>query len=478
MPRVVTAFNDRSGRLLPSGKLDFEANSANTSVTYRKGAGLIGWATSADGKTWAYHGKLQPPTGWAVLIADPAAAVDPQNKATVYVGMLAQSNSSWNTSFGASTTEISTPLRPSATGFCVARSTDAGLTFPAVQCVEAGTEVDLSALTVDGTGRVWFATVDKLNVGTKIWRSTSAAAWGSFQLVIPTCDDVGDPDCSNPSLPQNFVAGDEPRLVTDLFGEVWLSTVRTGTIPARLEVVSWDNATDFTNGYFRLSDECGLLNLLTAGSINAVIGSGAAVIRNAFRYSLAFGLTNVLRNHALRVAYEFELPGLGRHIQVAELSSEIPAQTCAQIPGWSTTGAPTALVSNNFMTALNYQNRGSGAGGVNNPEWWLAYATDVASESRTDKYLNYRAAALNLLPTPVVFPQVQMAPSNYYTCPGGAGYWGDYIGLTQFNPTPGLTTGWQNVSTFSDSRPAPPCGPAGILARPVQVASFRWSASQ
>lgn len=97
-PNLVSVFNDRSGRLLPSGQLDFEIAPDKSKVTYRRRVTVVGWATSSDGTNWTYRGKLDTPMGWAALLGDPTVAVDPNNPAVVYAASLALSDAGWTAS--------------------------------------------------------------------------------------------------------------------------------------------------------------------------------------------------------------------------------------------------------------------------------------------------------------------------------------------------------------------------------------------
>ena len=475
VPNVISVFNDRSGRPLPSGPLDFEIALDNSKVTHRKGVTVVGWATSLDGTNWNYRGKLDTPPGWAALLGDPTVAVDFTNPAVVYAATLALDNAGWVTQFG-SAQSVTSPDVPEPNGFCVRRSTDGGITFPQAGCVAVPLhKYDKTAIAVDGTGRAWVASEDRLNSTIGIWRSLSAGAtWSTFNDVTPQCDPVGDPFCSDPDKPIGFLGDFEPRLQADDFGDIWLLSVDQGTAGTELRTVSWNSTTQIADGYFSFTPACGLGNVVS--NTNPIVGG--KIIRNAFRYTFGVGLTNRSRDTAIRVAYEYEISGK-RHVQALEVSNDQPGQ-CAIIPGWDSVSAG-AFGEQQFQASLSYQYRGVSAGGIRNPEWWLGFIHNGGVPNVNDTYLGFVAAPLNDfgtpgplpggIPTPTLLPFVLMTPSNYYACVRNGGYWGDYFGITQFNTTAN-DTGWKTVSTFPDSRPAPPCVAQAAIGAPMQIAAF------
>ncbi len=99
----------------------------------------MGWSWSTD-KTnaFTYAGRAKPPAGWGAMWGDPSIASN-QQTGSVYIANLGGSS----TNFGAGT--FSRDIKPPLDGFCVARSPDAGRTFPDVRCFKRGQCSDTSA---------------------------------------------------------------------------------------------------------------------------------------------------------------------------------------------------------------------------------------------------------------------------------------------------------------------------------------------
>lgn len=469
----MTVFNDRGPPL-------FSIASDNSTVTHQRGVSVVGWATSANGEAWSYKGKLATPSGWAALLGDPTIATDPTNNTVVYIATLALSTAGWDAAFGPETNQVTSPVVPEPNGFCVARSTDGGSTFPAFGCVEYQPDVDKTALTVDGSGRIWVAMEDKLNVRVRIWRSQgngtpSSPDWDVFDPVVPQCDADNDANCTDINIPAGFLGDLEPRFEND-GTDPWLITVKDGPVP-QLLMLSWDQASGFVDGYLDLSMNCGVPDVLSGPNINLVMGGHT--FRNAFRFDVGVGKTNITREGALRVAYEVTQPvNQTRQIRVLELSADQPFPTlCAQVIGWQTDVLELAF--HHFQASVSWQLRGAAAGGASNPEWWLGYITNAGVDDPNDKYARFSMVPMNMAPTPILFPQGSYTPTDYYACPRSNGYWGDYFGIAQLNTAGSSTlTGWRTVMTFSDSRPAPPCEANTVVGKPMQVASAFATLSQ
>jgi hypothetical protein len=116
-----------------------------------KGTSLMGWSFSTDGgHTFNYGGRIAPPSGWSIIWSDPSIAKlnidDPNVYYTQLGGTTAAFESVWDPSKQAivsSGQNVGTALD----GYCIARSTDRGVTFPTVKCQKTAFQ-DGSALAV------------------------------------------------------------------------------------------------------------------------------------------------------------------------------------------------------------------------------------------------------------------------------------------------------------------------------------------
>ena len=240
-------------------------------------------------------------------------------------------------------------------------------------------------------------------------------------------------------------------MVTDSGGDVWLLTINDPPGAAtELNALSWNPTTQIVDGYFSFTTFCSA-SMLSSATINVVIGGRS--IRNAYRYAFDVGFTNKSRDPAIRVAYEFETLGK-RHIQALEISSDQPNQ-CGIIPGWETVSSGQ-FGEQQFQASLNYQFRGASAGGPLNPGMVAGVHPQRRCATTTDTYLRFGLAPMNDistlspvplpggLPVPELFPVFPITPDDYYACVRNSGYWGDYFGITQFNPSSTSDTGLEN----------------------------------
>ncbi len=470
-PSVVTVFNDFSEKPLPgSGLKDLEFASNDSTITYRIGASVVGWATTSTGSTWSYHGKLAPPTGWAALLGDPTIAVDPVVKSNVYIATLAISVPAWNAAYGAGST--TTQAKPS--GVCVFRSSDAGVSFGQAACVSVGVagDVDKTAIVVDGAGHVFVATLDRLQGVTRVWRSGSQ--WSNLVENPITCDSVNDPLCPTADAPKAFLFEDEPRLVTD-GTDAWLFTFRASTTSPKLGFVSWDS-NGFANGWLDMVANCtGASEIHESISPDVTIGGATLVqpIRQAYRYAVDIGFTEFSQTGAIRLAYEYENTASLRQVRVVELGGD-QGTGCAALIGRGTDEDPIAPSQHkNFMVSLSYANRGTPPGG--GADWHLAHLAagpGIGDPSTAYVAVQHRPFFFVLPPggvaLPIPFTQVDLWHLGF-ACARPGGYWGDYFGIAQFKPVGGA---WSTIGAFTDSGPAPPCQvQTSVTARPMQVAS-------
>jgi hypothetical protein len=186
---MVVSYNDRTQD--PNDpKIIYPSGPSGDERTIFRGASLMGWSTSVDGgQTFTYRGKVQPPAGWSMIYGDPALATSGEQ--IVYLANIASSDAA----FPSSGEIVDMSPRDFFDGFCIARSGDGGLTFPAVKCFKkgvcAGTNIGCSndadcslggtcnGVFYDGTSLaandtdVFFASTDTANDTMDVWHASS-----------------------------------------------------------------------------------------------------------------------------------------------------------------------------------------------------------------------------------------------------------------------------------------------------------------
>jgi len=108
----------------------------------KKGTSEMGWSYSLDdGRTFTYGGRVSPPTGWSIIWGDPAMAKSGIDDNFVYyaqlAGTTAQFEAFWNASKGG-IESTGQNVANALNGFCIARSSDAGITFGSIACTDSG----------------------------------------------------------------------------------------------------------------------------------------------------------------------------------------------------------------------------------------------------------------------------------------------------------------------------------------------------
>ena len=442
---LVAGFNDKSVEYSETPEIEYLPSIDDPQERrLRRGVSLMGWSTSSDaGKTWRYRGKVRPPEGWSAIWADPEMAVDPAASERVYYVQMGISDESWNQVTGGADETL---VRPNVDGLCIARSTDSGLSFPAVKCFKVKDfgdltidMIDRTAITVDGVGRVWVA-VFVVETGfwnrVRLFRSASTSGWSDFQWVeVPTTvDHLGD---------------QEPALVTDSEGNIWLSALFENTVI----VNRYSYLTGERDKILRLDIDCGVPQI---HSTDVQIGSGQ-LIRNAHSYDIAAGL-NERGVPAVRIAAQVMREDKRVGLRVVEWTET----GCVAPAGWSTLGES----GKQFQPAMSYQDRD----GVR--RWWLAFLSTRGVPDVTDNYVHPEAFEVSWSDGAVMGNRHVLAPTDWYACPENDGYWGDYFGLTQARDYDGT---WWAVAAFSSSSRSPQCGPpSDYIAQPLHVAASRW----
>jgi hypothetical protein len=161
---VTVAYNDRTQNFNPL--LVYPDGRTGATRQVHKGVTLMGWSFSTDGGyTFHYGGRVSPPAGWSAIWGDPALAKLDLDDPYVYYGEMAATTAAFE---GSPTytpvTQTVDNETPSLDGHCISRSTDRGVRFPTVSCVQAGTFHDGTSLAVardsNGTRQVYLTSHD------------------------------------------------------------------------------------------------------------------------------------------------------------------------------------------------------------------------------------------------------------------------------------------------------------------------------
>jgi hypothetical protein len=143
------------------------------------GANAIGWSYSLDnGQTWTYGGKWTPPPGWSVLWGDPAMTTSERSYNIVFMSSLAIPDDKMPPG------GIHGPVNAYLGGACIARSTDGGITFKALQALNNHEHFyDGGSLATSRQGEVYAAFVDVDTSQIDVWKSKTED--GPFELLPP-----------------------------------------------------------------------------------------------------------------------------------------------------------------------------------------------------------------------------------------------------------------------------------------------------
>ncbi|MBI3201934.1 MAG: hypothetical protein HYZ29_10355 [Myxococcales bacterium] len=225
---LVTTYNDASNGVVETrtGQLPefvYGPGLTKQKLSVRSGASFLGWATSGDGVTWSYRGKVRPQRanedkgeeGWALVTFDPTIGLDETDPDFFYVVQLGVSQATFDEFTFTDPNKLGEIAALPADGFCVARSRDGGKTlgrqinFTTGTATEAGVascrrvvpkfdpllhykpHIDKTAATVDWLGRLWVAIEDRGEDSTfnqiRVFHNVDArAGWDQF-VEVPAC---------------------------------------------------------------------------------------------------------------------------------------------------------------------------------------------------------------------------------------------------------------------------------------------------
>lgn len=499
---LVAAFQDNTVEL--HDPEEFVYNDDSTEFTrIRRGASLIGWSTSPEGAGWLYHGKIRgnnDPDSAAFLAGDPAIAVDPSNPQIVYVSSMMVSNRFWNEKIKG---EISGDdpedfppnfLATSITGFCVAKSTDAGESFPQMRCLETSTlgaqAIDLTSIAVDAKGCVWLATTDTTSTiyYSRLYRSRPNATngfcsdLGTFEDLTPLGADqtpVPGADGSNVGVYGNDTY---PRVKSDHVGNIYFSTLAHDPFygTALLVVRKYNVQTNVFEWGLMPSPTCveGVAWPIGKQDLNRFTFPSGKRVRSAFPYDFAVGLdeTGVAD---MRIAIHTQVNPLAQddpqRAIVAFARHAVPGGLCSPATGWNAPAAPSvALGADAFQPVVTVRH-----GGRYGSNWFLGYLTTLDVTDPNKDYLRVEARALAFfkqevagISTFIPFPGVPIylsSKSSWVCSTTGKGYWGDYFGLAYHRD---LTGTMHVTGAFSSSGVGPQvCNSTPLIASPLHVES-------
>lgn len=275
----------------------------------RPGTSLMGWSYSTDGgHTFKYGGRVSPPSGWSIIWGDPAMAKLNIDDPNVYYAQISGTTAAFNAAAPSGAIVNSSPAG-ALNGYCIARSTDRGVTFPAVACTndvfQDGTALAV-ALTSSGRREVYVG-----GEGTRIFRMNG---------------DTMTFDATNP-LPQPFASGigSHPRMkVNDgtlyIAGRVGTQGLAFNRLDAAASGTTW-------------SGQVTVVSDLSPSDV--ILGNGVKMAFNdQFAFDFGTDAGGVMR---LRVLYMVDDPGFGIGLKTLQCNTDL---TGCQTMGWSTLGQP------------------------------------------------------------------------------------------------------------------------------------------
>jgi hypothetical protein len=497
--QIVLAFNDYSDAVDRPGEIFVEPS--QDLVLLSRGASLLGWSFSRDdGTTWSRGGKVRPPPGFAVIVSDPAVAVDPKSPSTVYLSSLAVSDTAWRASAPDLADDV--PRNAAPDSFCVARSTDGGTTFPTTSCTqvssatspERGTGVlaDIPSIVVDGLGCLWVAVEEKKTVLkpiTRLFRARrqdsgvcGAAAWESLERVEPVAA-PGAPGIDPRAVPLVPIQPREvrPRLRTDGAGDVWLMTEQltdlalaaphTGVLrrfsipPASFE--GWNAWTPVGADCSTGADGLALEWTGSTGGTEQLVGQVDAAdpdrlqkIRGAYRhdFDVVLGADGTPQ---LRFVVANQVPATEKwFLQIIQYDGL--SGVCDSRLVWST----AALAGGQSQPSLRHTVADPVTGSAGPDEWSLVFLTSGAVKDPTRPQIRVQAATVGSGLAPIF----DLTANDFPVCATTQGYWGDYAeGL----PIATGATTRTHLAATSDSRGAL-CARGALHALPQHVRVTRW----
>jgi hypothetical protein len=488
--RLVVAYNDHSSL---NGAVEFieDQNGSGAVIAFAFGSSELGFSTSDDdGTTWTRRGKVRSPSSFPVISSDPAVAADPGDPSIVYISALATSAAAWAAVPVVPAGDPFTPRLARPDGFCIARSTDGGVSFPTIRCrqINPGTTnpdlgtrllADLPSLTVDGLGCPWLAIEDReepleLNRTIAVFRSAPSDAGNCRDAEVLTRLDalaLANAALMDPELEDAISTKDgesRPVLRTQANGDVWLGTELLFDSTTRLGLLrrfAVDQSTpgvipgwNFASGIPRGCDDATpWLSPAQRPSVRVGLGTASQIIRAAHRMDFDVGTaadgTPDIRVVTLQ-------PRVGTTDEWAVFGTRLTGAGCSEPVDWNTARLGGRQIQPRIRLARPSFD-------LTPTDWSIAYLTTAGETTSTAPRIDIEARQI----TGAAFGlATDLAPENYPVCATGNGYWGDYFDFVPF-VTADRTV--KRVVAVTDSRFGE-CQRGPDTAMPQHVRVTRW----
>lgn len=373
----------------------------------KQGASLMGWSLSSDGgRTWTYKGRVAPPPGTAVLWSDPAVTARTLNSGVKGIAFMT------NLELPSATFPVG-GIHGSVAAFlggaCIARSTDSGQTFGAVQCVRVGgRKYDGSAIALAGTGRVCAAYNDIVQKNIDVWCADGALNNFTYR---------GRPFGSS------RIIDSHPRLWAMDDGTMYLTTWSNNQLLMTRSVSgnTWSPPR--------------VVNFYSAASQPYVPLGGTDALRTAGQFAVAVGPAYLGGSNVVRVIYGANEPDGRTHLRGTEC--DVTLTTCIDIPQWTTGNwyGGGAAAGHQFNPKLAVW-PGTGS---QEPVWKVTYYTTQDAPGTSQLSAKEGNLVYNHIYNYYLFQPFDFVPLHA-VCATLGGYWGDYDYMTfnRIDPSSGL----------------------------------------
>lgn len=291
-----------------------------------KGQTLMGWSYSTNGgRTFTYGGRVKPPTGWSLIWGDPAITKVSIDDPNVYYAQIAGTTAAFEATWDPSLQAIVSSgqnIANALNGYCISRSTDRGVTFNAIGCVNTGFQ--------DGTAVA--VAMDQANrhevyvggTGNKVSRMDGESMTFSTTAIDPPI-----------VFGANQFGNDHPRMRVNN-GILYYARAVSTNQGSILVINRLNAATNATTWLGQATVMCGANPCRPLGG-DALLATGKFLAAGP-TFSFDFG-QDTNGQQKLRVAFTaqdgaFNGPNL-RAINVAECDLDV---TNCRLTGWSTNG--------------------------------------------------------------------------------------------------------------------------------------------
>ena len=425
---LATAYS--GGSYIISAAYNAETGSSSTiqyTQTTRKilsGASLMGWSYSTDrGASWTYGGKVNPPSGWAVLWGDPALATSRTHYNLVFMANLAIPNSKMPS--GGIEGYVYYGSGSYLGGACLAKSKDGGKTFQNWQCVanknktsetdsDKGHFYDGSAIVSSASGEIFAAFNDVFGGKIDVWRSPDEN--GTMQMV--------------PNPFPDYDIATHPRLRAALSGDDIYVAAQASN--GRIYINRWHNG---GWGAPQAASEPGVL-------YPAIKFTSSLELRTGPQFSFDIGAASEGGGDAIRLMVTAKDSRSGR-LYVTGSYCPLNLSGCQLAPPWGTTPGNLNTPGDQFNPNVS-----AWQGFIGLPPLWKASYLD-RSGNPADR-VSLKHGNLAYLPNGTRIYVPFDALKDMPLCPDNRGYWGDYNDL-MFIGFPQDSSNAEFMATATDS---------------------------